>query len=101
MPLPLTLYGAMDCDDTEHTRNRLRELGVPFYEVNIDHDAEAERFVLFINRGYRSTPTLVFGEGKFKIIVTEPIDEELDQVIIRAGHSIPNTTQLNHKEVLT
>ena len=67
MPLPLTLYGAMDCDDTEHTRNRLRELGVPFYEVNIDHDAEAERFVLFINR----------------------------------GHSIPNTTQLNHKEVLT
>ncbi|MEW6086671.1 MAG: glutaredoxin family protein [Chloroflexota bacterium] len=93
MPLPLTLYGATDCDDTERTRDRLRELGIPFREVNIDHDPEAERFVIFINRGYRSTPTLVFGEGKFKIIVTEPTDQELDQVLIRAGHSSPNTTQ--------
>lgn len=93
MPLPLTLYGATDCDDTERACARLRELGVPFRSVNIDHDPEAERFVIFINRGYRSTPTLVFGEGKFKIIVTEPTDQELDQVLIRAGHSIPNITQ--------
>jgi mycoredoxin len=99
MPLPLTLYGATDCDDTERTRASLRELGVSFREVNIDHDPEAERFVLFINRGYRSTPTLVFGEGTFKIIVTEPTDRDLGQVLIRAGHSIPNTIQ--SKEVLT
>ncbi|MFN3741211.1 MAG: glutaredoxin family protein [Anaerolineales bacterium] len=92
MPLPLTLYGATDCDDTERTRNRLRELGVPFREVNVSHDPEAERFVIFINRGYRSTPTLVFGEGKFKIIVTEPTDQELNQVLIQAGYSIPNPT---------
>lgn len=99
MPLPLTLYGATDCDDTERTRNRLRELGVPFREVNICHDPEAERFVIFINSGYRSTPTLVFGEGKYKIIVTEPTDRELDQVLIRADYSIPDTT--HHKEALT
>lgn len=99
MPLPLTLYGATDCDDTERTRNRLRELGVPFREVNICHDPEAERFVIFINRGYRSTPTLVFGEGKYKIIVTEPTDRELDQALIRANYSIHNLT--HHKEALT
>lgn len=93
MPLPLILYGATDCDDTERTRHRLYSLGIPFQEVNIDQDDEAERFVLFVNRGYRSTPTLVFGEGKFKIVVTEPTDQELDQVLIRAGHSIPNTIQ--------
>lgn len=93
MPLPLTLYGATDCDDTERTLQHSRMLGIPFQEVNIDQDDEAERFVISINGGYRSTPTLVFGEGKFKIIVTEPTDQELDQVLIRAGHSIPNTTQ--------
>lgn len=93
MPLPLFLYGATDCDDTEHTRHRLHSLGIPFQEVNIDQDDESERFVLCVNRGYRSTPTLVFGEGKFKIIVTEPTDQELDQVLMRAGHSVPNTTQ--------
>ena len=84
MPLPLILYGATDCDDTERTRQHLLMLGVPFQEVNIDQDSEAERFVIFINGGYRSTPTLVFGEGKLKIIVTEPTDQELDHVLTRA-----------------
>jgi len=81
--LPITMYGATNCDDSERTRSRLNELGIPFREVNIDHDSAAERFVIFINRGYRSTPTLVFGEGKFKIIATEPTNQELDQVLIK------------------
>lgn len=93
MLLPLTLYGATDCDDTERTCKCLRELNIPFQEVNIDHDPEAERFVIFINRGYRRTPTLVFGEGKHKIIVVEPTNEELEQVLIQAGYAIPNSTQ--------
>lgn len=86
MALPLTLYGATDCDDTERTRDHLHRLGIPFTEVNIDVDREAERFVIFINRGYRSTPTLVFGEGKRKIVLTEPTNEELEQVLLEAGY---------------
>lgn len=93
MPFPLTLYGTTECDDTERTRTWLHKLGAPFHEVNIDHDPEAEQFVIFINRGYRSTPTLVFGEGKLKMIVTEPTEEELGQALIRAGYSIPHITQ--------
>jgi mycoredoxin len=85
MPLPLTLYGATDCDDTERTRLHLNERLIPFREVNIDHDAEAERFVIFINGGFRSTPTLVLGEGKRKLIVTEPDTEELSAILIEAG----------------
>lgn len=81
MSLSLTLYGATDCDDTERTRLWLEEHSMPFREVNIDHDAEAERFVIFINRGYRSTPTLVFGDGKRKLVLTEPTDEELAAVL--------------------
>ncbi len=94
MPWPLTLYGATLCDDTERTRQRLNALGIPFKEVNIDHDHEAERFVLFINRGYRSTPTLVFSEDKLKIVVTEPTDGELDQMLIQAGYSSSETTNI-------
>lgn len=94
MPLPLTLYGAADCDDTERTRSRLRELGVPFREVNIDHDPNAEQFVIFINGGYRSTPTLVFGEGKHKTILTEPTTTELDEALARAGYSRHSNSQL-------
>lgn len=88
MPLPLFLYGATDCDDTERTRHRLQEGHIPFREINIDHDPEAEQFVIFINGGFRSTPTLVFGEGKFKLIITEPSDSEIENVLRQAGYSI-------------
>lgn len=81
MPLPIILYGATDCDDTERTQEHLRKHSIPFREVNIDHDPEAERFVIFINNGYRSTPTLVLGEGKRRIILTEPTDAELDEAL--------------------
>ncbi len=80
MSLSLTLYGATDCDDTERARTYLRTRGIPFHEINIDHNPEAERFVIFINDGYRSTPTLVLGEGRRKTILTEPTDAELDDL---------------------
>lgn len=93
MTLPLTLYGASDCDDTEHVRNLLNAWGVLYREVNIDLDGEAERFVIVINRGYRSTPTLVLGDGKFKQLLTEPTDEELEQWLAQAGHTIAGGDQ--------
>jgi mycoredoxin len=87
-PLPLTLYGADDCDDTEHTLDRLRARRIPFREISIDHDPAAEQFVIFINNGYRSTPTLVFGAGQWKIVLTEPTDEQLVQALRQAGYAL-------------
>ena len=80
-PLSLTVYGSDDCDDTERVIGRLRQWGVPFREVMLERDPDAERFVVFINGGHRSTPTLVFGDGKRKIILTEPTDEELAEAL--------------------
>jgi len=82
---PLTLYGRPDCDDTERTRARLRALGVAFTEIDIDRDPAADAFVRFINGGFRSTPTLVFGDGQRKVVLTEPTDEELDEALAAAG----------------
>lgn len=82
--LPLiTMYGATDCDDTERTRNHLIHLGIPFTEINIDDDAAAEQFVIFINNGWRSTPTLVMNQGKQKQLITEPTDTELEELLKR------------------
>jgi mycoredoxin len=80
MSLPITLYGAVDCDDTERLRAHLKNAAIPFREVMIDHDVEAEHFVIFINDGFRSTPTVVMGEGKQKIILTEPTPTQFDHV---------------------
>lgn len=85
-PLPLTLFGGDDCDDTERVVDRLREWSIPHRMVIIEDNPAAEQFVVFINNGYRSTPTLVFGDGKRKIILTEPEEEELADALREAGY---------------
>lgn len=84
--LPLTVYGGDVCDDTERVVGRLRAWSVPFREVILERDPEAERFVIFINGGYRSTPTLLFGDGKRKLVLTEPTDDELATALAQAGY---------------
>lgn len=84
MPLPIVLYSATVCDDSDRTRLRLQQLGLAFEEINIDHHQAAEQFVLVVNGGYRSTPTLLIGKGKLKIVLTEPTDVELDTTLTQA-----------------
>ena len=81
----LTMYGRPDCDDTDYVRGYLQQHQVPFTEVNIDNDADANSFVIFINRGNRVTPTLILDDSRVKMIMAEPNDRELDTLIQRLG----------------
>ena len=81
MALPITMYGSTDCEDTTAIREHLQKGGIPFRGVNIDHDPEAERFVIFINSGNRTTQTLVFGDGRHKLILSEPTEAEVDELL--------------------
>ena len=89
MPEPIALYGATDCDDTARVRARLVAFAIPFSETNIDDNPDAACFVRVVNGGYQSTPTLVFGAGRDKRVVTEPTDAELDRVLSDAGYTLP------------
>jgi len=81
------MYARPDCEDSELARNRLRELGIPFIEINIDEDETAAQYVERLNRGFRSTPTIVFGDEAFYIV--EPTVEQLDEALRRAGYPVP------------
>lgn len=87
MPRPIVVYGATHCEDTQRAREYFTAAGIPFREVNIDHDPEAERFLIFINNGHRITPTLVIGEERDKRVVTEPTDEELAELLASEGYT--------------
>jgi mycoredoxin len=86
VPESITLYGEPTCEDTDAVRDHLHHLSVPYREVNIDADVPASDFVVFINGGFRSTPTIVFGEGKRKLVLTEPTMEQLDEALRWAGY---------------
>jgi len=86
MPLPIVMYGALDCEDTDRIRDYLHRLNVTFEEIDIDQDSSAEQFVIFINNGFRSTPTLVLGEKKRKLVLTEPSAKELVKALKEFGY---------------
>lgn len=56
----LTVYTTGWCGDCTVTKMALEKLGVPYREVDIEHDAEAAAYVMAVNDGRRSVPTLTY-----------------------------------------
>ena len=54
------MYTTTWCGDCQVAKMALNRLGVPFEEVNIENDAAAADFVMNVNGGRRSVPTLVY-----------------------------------------
>lgn len=79
--MQITIYGRDDCEDTEATCHYLTAQGIPFEYVDIDHEADANQFVLFINKGMRITPTVILENHHRKLIITEPSDAEMQAAL--------------------
>ena len=56
----LVMYTTSWCGDCQVTKRALGKLEVPFVEVNIEEDPEAAAYVMSVNGGRRSVPTLVY-----------------------------------------
>lgn len=72
----IIVYGTDWCGDCFRTRQFLKKHSINFMFVNIDHDKQAEQFVLNTNRGMRSVPTIVFEDGT---VLVEPSYYELTE----------------------
>jgi thioredoxin reductase (NADPH) len=70
----ITLYGAPWCPDCKRSKQFLAEHRVDYKWVDIDQDPEGLAFVERLQKGGRTIPTLVFGEGDYLL---EPTNEEL------------------------
>jgi glutaredoxin len=62
---PITLYVTTWCSDCRRVKLFLKERGVPFEEVNIEEDFEAEELVIEVNKGKRKVPTIRVGDRYF------------------------------------
>ena len=56
----LVMYTTSWCGDCVVTKKALSKLHVPFLEVNIEEDPDAAAYVMQVNGGRRSVPTLVY-----------------------------------------
>jgi glutaredoxin-like protein len=81
----IIVYGTDWCFDCLRTRRFLNQHQVPYEWVNIDKDQEGEQFVLKVNQGMRSVPTILFPDGT-KLV--EPSNSELAQQLTQHASNI-------------
>ena len=58
--MPLTMYTTQWCGFCRRLKAQLGRAGVEVNEVDIEHDAAAAEFVMSVNGGNQTVPTLLF-----------------------------------------
>jgi mycoredoxin len=70
----LRVYATAWCGDCRMAKRWLESHHIPFEYINIEDDEQATAYVLCVNNGMQSVPTLVFPDGS---ILVEPSPREL------------------------
>lgn len=70
----ILFYGTLWCGSSRSSRNYLDLHHIAYQWVDIDEDPDGEAYVIKVNKGFRSVPTLVFPDGD---VLVEPNREAL------------------------
>ena len=70
----IKMYATHWCGDCRMARRWFDAHGVPYEFINIEDDDRAAEYVVRVNHGARSVPTIVFPDGS---ILVEPSPREL------------------------
>lgn len=85
---PIHVYSTSWCPDCRRSKRWLTENKIAFVDVNIEEDANALQYVVKVNNGNQSVPTIVFPDGA---ILTEPSNKQLaNQVRLSLGIATPD-----------
>ncbi len=57
------MYSTVWCGYCKRLKTMLKSSGIAFREVDIEHDPEAAEFVMSVNGGNQTVPTLKFPDG--------------------------------------
>jgi len=60
---PITMYSTVWCGYCRRLKTALKSAGIPFTEVDIEHDSAAAAFVRSVNGGNQTVPTVKFADG--------------------------------------
>jgi len=75
MPEQIKVYGTKWCPDCTRAKRILDQHQVDYTWIDIEQDAPAADYVVKVNKGNRSVPTIIFPDGS---ILVEPSNSELE-----------------------
>ncbi len=76
----IVMYGTTWCPDCTRAKLVFKKLGTDFKWIDIEKDEKARAYVVQVNHGFRSVPTIVFPDGS---VLVEPGDADLEK---KLGH---------------
>jgi len=59
----LTMYSTTWCGYCRRLKTALKSAGISFAEVDIERDPAAAKFVMSVNNGNQTVPTVTFADG--------------------------------------
>lgn len=62
-PGTVTMFSTSWCGYCHRLKSQLGREGIPFTEVNIEHDPASAQFVMEVNHGNQTVPTVLFPDG--------------------------------------
>ena len=77
-PSQIVMYATEYCADCIRAKKFFEANNIPHLRVGLEGDEQATEFVLQVNKGYRSVPTIIFPDGS---ILVEPNWDELNSKI--------------------
>jgi mycoredoxin len=72
----IIIYGSDWCGDCRRAKRFFNNNSIPYHWIDIEVDRQAEQYVLQVNRGMRSIPTILFEDGS---LLVEPSTAELSR----------------------
>lgn len=75
-PHQIVMYTTEYCSDCLRAKKFFEENNISYEKVGLEDNHDATEFVIKINNGYRSVPTIIFPDGS---ILVEPSWDELRQ----------------------
>ncbi|MEX2536481.1 MAG: glutaredoxin domain-containing protein [Trueperaceae bacterium] len=60
--MQIKVYTTRWCGDCQITKKYLAKFDIPYQEIDIENDPQAAEYVMQVNNGRRSVPTLVYNE---------------------------------------
>jgi len=73
-PTQIVMYATQYCPDCVRAKKFFEANHIPYLQVRLEGNTEATEFVMKVNHGYRSVPTIIFPDGS---VMVEPNWEEL------------------------
>ena len=73
-PTQIVMYTTQYCSDCLRAKKFFEAHNIPHVQVGLEGNADATEFVIQVNNGYRSVPTIIFPDGS---VLVEPSWEEL------------------------